>query len=128
MVFLGGAGWAAPRSFSPIPIVRRQEAIFRKRRGGFGGPHDLVISHEQARAGTPALQPARRPTLHSYNYQITRSRYLLQKQRRREGGDTQRRRELPIPVQYPFLRDTTQPPLLRQAPRLGPRLGHRPEP
>ena len=41
MVFLGGAGWAAPRSFSPIPIVRRLEAIFRKQRLDFGGMAEL---------------------------------------------------------------------------------------
>jgi short-subunit dehydrogenase len=38
-------------------------------------PHELVINHGQTRAGTPALQPARRPALHSCNYLITRSRY-----------------------------------------------------
>jgi hypothetical protein len=38
-------------------------------------PHELVIHHRQARRGTSALQPAKRPALHSGQYQIMRSLY-----------------------------------------------------
>jgi hypothetical protein len=37
--------------------------------------HDLVIIAGQARARTPALQPARRPALRSFHYQFVRSWY-----------------------------------------------------
>jgi hypothetical protein len=38
-------------------------------------PYELDLHHGQARAGTPALQPARRPALHFVNYGIMQSQY-----------------------------------------------------
>jgi len=37
--------------------------------------HELDLHHGQARAGTPALQPARRPALHFVYYGIMQSQY-----------------------------------------------------